>query len=162
MVNQLHLSIKGGTFRQPAAIPLFLDTPHRFFCPKSHSKNAQKHRKIATLKRGVVGLGVTLLLLPLLLHRAAPTSPRPAPSEHSKNSRQGRGRFKPCELVPSPRPLPGSQVQVAAKWQCRLPAISRETRKLLLFPGDSNALSDGERDGSGTMEWMEREQTMNT
>ena len=57
MVSQLHLSIKGGTSRQPAASPqspFFLDPPHRFFCPKSHSENAQKHRKIATLKRDVV------------------------------------------------------------------------------------------------------------
>ena len=105
--------------------PFFLDPPHRFFCPKSHSKNAQKHRKIATLKRGVVGLGVTLLLL-LLLHRAVPTSPRPAPSEHSKNSRQGRGRFKPCGLVPSPRPV--AQKSSPSRRRVAVPAASDQSR----------------------------------
>ena len=105
--------------------PFFLDTPHRFFCPKSHSKNAQKHRKIATLKRGVVGLGVTLLLL-LLLHRAVPTSPRPAQSESSKNSRRGRGRFKPCGLVPSPRPV--ARKSSPSRRRVAVPAASDQSR----------------------------------
>lgn len=87
-----------------------------------------------------MGLGVTLLLL--LLHGAVLRA-NPA------RTRVGGRRGAEADLNPvdwpadSPRPAARKsspsrrRVAVAAEWQS--PPISRETRKLLLFPGDSDA-----------------------
>jgi hypothetical protein len=98
---------------------------------------AQKHLKIATLKRGAAGFGLTLLL-----HLAGPTSPRPAAHPANPAAKNSTA----CVSSSSP-PLAKSRVKSGefAGWQCRLPSASDPLPRranLWLLPATATRTAD--------------------
>lgn len=138
MVNQLHLSI---TFRQPGgAVPLL---PRPLTCvllPEIALGERSKATEGCNFGARRCGTRRYLAAAAAAWRRSDKLAPC---SERIQQELAGGAAVpRPIWTQWTGRPtllarLPGSRVQVAAEWQS--PPISREMRKLLLFPGDSDA-----------------------